>query len=73
MRGILLGFDSIGEKLHNSMPMTDTQPQTPINFTDAAARKVKELIDEEENTQLNLRVFITGGWLFRLSIRLHFR
>lgn len=32
-----------------------------LNFTDAAARKVKSLIDEEGNTALNLRVFITGG------------
>ena len=31
-------------------------------FTDAAARKVKALIiDEEDNPRLNLRVFITGG------------
>ncbi|MBA2492078.1 MAG: iron-sulfur cluster insertion protein ErpA [Gammaproteobacteria bacterium] len=34
---------------------------TPINFTDAAAQKVKELIDEESNDQLKLRVFISGG------------
>ncbi len=32
-----------------------------IVFTDAAARKVKSLIDEEENPNLSLRVFITGG------------
>jgi iron-sulfur cluster insertion protein len=30
-------------------------------FTDAAAAKVKELIDEEENEQLKLRVFVSGG------------
>ncbi len=30
-------------------------------FTDAAARKVKELIDEEEEQGLMLRVFISGG------------
>ncbi|RVU29272.1 MULTISPECIES: iron-sulfur cluster insertion protein ErpA [Neptunomonas] len=30
-------------------------------FTDAAATKVKSLIEEEENDQLKLRVFITGG------------
>lgn len=34
---------------------------TPLQFTDAAASKVKCLIDEEENPKLNLRVFITGG------------
>jgi iron-sulfur cluster insertion protein len=33
----------------------------PIVFTDAAATKVKELIAEENNDQLKLRVFISGG------------
>ncbi|WP_423063315.1 iron-sulfur cluster insertion protein ErpA [Candidiatus Paracoxiella cheracis] len=41
--------------------MTEPQLQIALNFTDAAARKVKGLIDEEENPKLNLRVFITGG------------
>jgi len=30
-------------------------------FTDSAATKVKELIDEEGNPDLKLRVFVTGG------------
>lgn len=30
-------------------------------FTDAAASKVRELIEEEQNDQLKLRVYITGG------------
>lgn len=33
----------------------------PINFTDSAANKVRELIDEEGNEALKLRVFVTGG------------
>lgn len=33
----------------------------PIEFSDAAARKVKELVSEEENPQLKLRVYVTGG------------
>lgn len=33
----------------------------PLNFTDAAVTKVKELIDEEGNDGLMLRVFISGG------------
>ncbi len=33
----------------------------PLTFTDAAARKVKTLISEEENPNLKLRVYITGG------------
>lgn len=32
-----------------------------LNFSDSAARKVKELIDEEGDQSLMLRVFITGG------------
>jgi len=32
-----------------------------INFTDAAAGKVKRLIDEENNPNLRLRIYITGG------------
>lgn len=35
--------------------------QLPIEFTDAAAKKVKELIEDEENPELKLRVFVTGG------------
>jgi iron-sulfur cluster insertion protein len=33
----------------------------PIVFTDAAATKVSELIKEEDNPDLMLRVFISGG------------
>jgi iron-sulfur cluster insertion protein len=33
----------------------------PLNFTDAAAAKVKSLIDEEGNPELKLRVFVQGG------------
>jgi iron-sulfur cluster insertion protein len=33
----------------------------PIVFTDAAAGKVKELVDEEGNPDLKLRVFVQGG------------
>jgi iron-sulfur cluster insertion protein len=32
-----------------------------IKFTDNAVNKVKELIEEESNTDLALRVFIAGG------------
>jgi iron-sulfur cluster insertion protein len=33
----------------------------PVIFTDAAARKVNELIQDEDNPALKLRVFISGG------------
>ena len=34
---------------------------TPINFSDNAVKKVKELIDEEGTPDLKLRVFVSGG------------
>ncbi|BBO19825.1 MAG: putative iron-sulfur cluster insertion protein ErpA [Rhodocyclaceae bacterium] len=34
---------------------------SPLNFTDNAANKVRELIEEEGNADLKLRVFVTGG------------
>lgn len=36
-------------------------PQTEVVFTSAAATKVRELLDEENNEALKLRVFVTGG------------
>lgn len=38
-----------------------TPIETPLIFTQAAALKVKELIEEEQNAELKLRVFVTGG------------
>lgn len=32
-----------------------------ISITEAAAKKVRALIEEEENQELKLRVFVTGG------------
>lgn len=41
---------------------TPTETAAPmLIFTDAAAAKVKSLIEEEANDALKLRVFITGG------------
>jgi iron-sulfur cluster insertion protein len=34
---------------------------TILLFTDAAAAKVRQLIDEEGNAELKLRVFVQGG------------
>ena len=33
----------------------------PIEFSDSAAQKVKTLIEEENNPELKLRVYVTGG------------
>ena len=38
-----------------------TDMPLPFVFTDNAANKVKELIEEEGNPELKLRVFVTGG------------
>ena len=38
-----------------------TDTPLPFIFTDSAASKVKDLIDEEGNPELKLRVFVTGG------------
>ena len=37
------------------------EPPTPLVFTDAAAAKVADLIAEEGNPELKLRVFVQGG------------
>jgi len=42
--------------------MSDDLTALPLQFTDAAAKKkVKNLISDEENPALKLRVYITGG------------
>ena len=38
-----------------------TEMPAPLILTDSAADKVKALIDEEDNQDLKLRVFVTGG------------
>ncbi|MGI9264588.1 MAG: iron-sulfur cluster insertion protein ErpA [Gammaproteobacteria bacterium] len=38
-----------------------TAPPVPMVFSDAAASKVSELLREEDNPNLKLRVFISGG------------
>ena len=35
--------------------------ELPIKFSDAAASKVLALVTEEENAELKLRVYVTGG------------
>jgi len=40
--------------------VTETMPD-PLVFTENAASKVRQLIEEEGNPELKLRVFVTGG------------
>jgi iron-sulfur cluster insertion protein len=51
------GVESSREYRMNAM----TDMPSPLVFTDAAAAKVKALIDEEGNPDLKLRVFVSGG------------
>ncbi|PID46907.1 MAG: iron-sulfur cluster insertion protein ErpA [Proteobacteria bacterium] len=44
-----------------SVETMSVDEMSPLNFTDAAASKVKALIDEENNDALKLRVFVSGG------------
>ena len=43
------------------MDGTSGSTHNPLNFTEAAATKVGELIEQEGNPDLNLRVYIQGG------------
>ncbi|NLR75903.1 MULTISPECIES: iron-sulfur cluster insertion protein ErpA [Leeia] len=38
-----------------------TELPSPLVFTDSASNKVRELIEEEGNPDLKLRVFVSGG------------
>ena len=42
-------------------PVVDMPVPSPIVFTEAAANKVKEIIADEGNAALKLRVSVTGG------------
>ena len=43
------------------MSVAESFTPTNINLSASAVRKVRELVSEEENEDLKLRVFITGG------------
>ncbi|HZX23113.1 MAG TPA: iron-sulfur cluster insertion protein ErpA [Woeseiaceae bacterium] len=49
------------ENTTTTTPETTEMPPPPLVFTDAAAQKVGELIREEDNPELMLRVFVSGG------------
>jgi len=44
-----------------SLSAVQQQMATPLFFSDSAVAKVRELIEEEGNPDLKLRVFVTGG------------
>lgn len=51
--------------MSNTSPVVESvdlqTPPSPLVFTDAAAQKVKSLLEEEGNPDLKLRVFVQGG------------
>jgi iron-sulfur cluster insertion protein len=44
-----------------AQPVTMNDFASPIQFSESAALKVKDMIVEEGNAKLNLRVYVTGG------------
>ncbi len=46
---------------NNAEATTPSAPPSSLIFTDAAASKVKQLIEDEKNDNLKLRVFVSGG------------
>ncbi|MCX7059133.1 MAG: iron-sulfur cluster insertion protein ErpA [Pseudomonadota bacterium] len=53
--------DLSGSGLAAAGAAADEIPPPPLLFTDAAATKVAELITEESNPSLKLRVYVQGG------------
>ncbi len=43
------------------MSVVEEDIPAPLLFTDSAASKVKQLIEEEQNNDLMLRIFVQGG------------
>jgi len=43
------------------MSSAQVQTASPMIFSDSAAAKVKDLIEEEKNPDLKLRVYVSGG------------
>src|SRR5438105_14381316 len=52
-------MSAVADHLNHAAPADEPPP--PLVFTDSAASKVKELVDEEGNPDLKLRVFVQGG------------
>ena len=49
------------------MEATEITDEADIIFSDSAAGRVAQLIKEEKNPELRLRVYITGGCLLYTS------
>ena len=47
--------------MNTATDLAEVEMPAPLVFTDNAAKKVKELIEEEGTPDLKLRVFVSGG------------
>jgi len=54
-------MDIAGNNIPANVSANNAPPPSPLEFTAAAAAKVRELIAEEGNAALKLRVYIQGG------------
>ena len=54
-------MSAVAEQHPDRQPPVSKNRRSPLVFTDSAAAKVKELVDEEGNPDLKLRVFVQGG------------
>jgi iron-sulfur cluster insertion protein len=49
------------DRVENKKEYEMSEIPTPLDFTEAAAVKVRGLIEDEQNPELKLRVYISGG------------
>lgn len=54
-------MDANSQSRHHWRMASEHPMPPPLNFTDAAASKVGQLIEQEGNSALKLRVYISGG------------
>ena len=54
-------MNAVTESIPAANGSAPTLAPVPLVFTDSAATKVKDLIEEEGNPDLKLRVFVQGG------------
>jgi len=54
-------MDANSQSRHHWRMASEYPMPPPLNFTDAAASKVGQLIEQEGNSALKLRVYISGG------------
>lgn len=51
----------VSGNLEANLSVVQQQMAAPLFFSDSAVNKVRELVEEEGNSDLRLRVFVTGG------------